>query len=719
MTHSRPESSASGMGMVRALLVEARQITKANLSVSIWVLFSFAVAQPLLDLLGRNPEFFLARAAPGIDIVLVAVLLLFVIPTLLALLVVGIRSLLPTVGLVTHGVVFVVIAAALVVSLLTRSPAGSLFGWAQIAAGLVIGAVLWGAFVRFTFVRTTFRFAAVGPFVFLLAFLVFSPTSSLLRASGSVDQPAGVEVGNPAPVVMVVFDEFPLASLIDSTGRIIEDAYPNFARLARDGVWFRNAMAIEQQTEQGIPAILTGRHPVDRDAIPITADYPLTLFSLLSDSYEIKAVESVTELCPEYACSNRTRIVSSASERWPTTASDLAIVTAHTILPADLTEGLPSIANTWGNFANATAEARDNFNIIRRFNEYVDADRRSQVERFIDLLEEPARQPTLHYAHILLPHIPWNYLETGQSYRTGGRAAGSTPGGWGSDEWLVMQAYQRHLIQVQYTDHILGRMIDTLEKAGVYDDSLVIVLADHGTADIPNVDHRRVITSETVGHIAAVPLFVKLPSQETVGVDDYRAETIDILPTIADVLDVEVPWRLDGTSLVSSSRPERASTTMRGPDGDVTFGTSGTEKLEVARWKEEWFVSDSPYSLTPPGYGNLLDTPLETVSTVTDGSLSVRLDHPEWYQDVELDADPFPARLTGTLSSSSRSVDTAVLAVSLNGRIEAVVRAYNEDGTTRFQAMLPPDAFQSGDNGVRVLLVRGSGAEQTLVQPVG
>lgn len=717
MTHSRPESPASGMGMVRALLVGARQMTRINLGVSIWVVFSFAIAQPLLDLLGRNPEFFLARAAPGIDIVLVAVLLLFVIPALLALLVVGIRTLLPTVGLIAHGVLFIVIAAALVVSLLARTPAGSLSGWAQIAVGLIIGAALWGAYVRFTFLRTTFRFAAFGPFVFLLAFLVFSPTSSLLRASGSVDRPAGVEVGNPAPVVMVVFDEFPLASLIDSTGQIIEDAYPNFARLASDGVWFRNAMAVEQQTEHALPAILTGRHPVDRDAIPITADYPLTLFSLLSDAYEIKAVESVTELCPAYACSNRTRIVSSASERWPATATDLGIVTAHTILPSDLTEDLPSISNTWGNFA--TAEARDDFNIIRRFNEHVDADRRSQVERFIDLLEEPSDQPTLHYAHVLLPHIPWSYLETGQSYRTDGRAAGSTPGGWGPDEWLVMQAYQRHLIQVQYTDHILGRLIETLEENGTYDDSLVIVVGDHGTADIPNIEHRRVITPQTVGHVAAVPLFMKLPNQETTGIDDYRAETIDILPTITDVLDVQVPWRVDGTSLVSSGRPERTSTTMRGPDGNVTFDTSGTEKLEVARWKEEWFVSGSPYSLTPPGYGNLLETPLEEASTVTDGSLTVRLDHPEWYTDVDLSSDPFPARLTGTLSSSSRSVDDAILAVSLNGHIEAVVRAYDEDGTTRFQAMLPPDAFQSGDNGVHVLLVRGSGPEQTLVQPVG
>lgn len=719
MTGERPEPPATGVGMVGRLSAEASQLSPANLAISVWVLFTFAVGQPLLDLVGGNPEFFLARAAPAMDIVLVAISVLFFIPGLLALLIIGARALHPTFGAMVHAIAFTVVAAALVVSIMQRTPAASLAVWAQIAIGLIAGGGLWIVYVRSTLLRMSVRFAAIGPFVFLFVFLMWSPTSQLLWASGPIDQAAGVEVANPVPIVMLVFDEFPVASLIDSEGNIQESAYPSFARLARDGVWFRNAVGIEQQTEHAMPAILTGRHPEDREAIPMTADYPLSLFSLLSDTYDIRGVESVTELCPDYACSNQTRIVSPASERWPTTASDLAIVTAHTILPPDLTEGLPSISNTWGNFGNATPEARDEFNIISRFNEYVDADRRSQVERFVDLLEEPSDQPTFHYAHILFPHIPWSYLETGQSYHRGGRAPGSTPGGWGPDEWLVMQAYQRHLIQVQYTDRIVGQVLESLDRQGIYEDALVVALADHGTADIPNIDHRRTITPETVGHIAAVPLFMKLPAGEATGIDDYRAETTDIVPTIADILGVEIPWRVDGTSLFSTNRPDRDFSTMRSPDGDVTFGTSGTEKLDVARWKEEWFASADPYSLTPPGFADLLGTPLASIAPEPDETLSVRIDRPESYRDVELDADPFPARMTGTLSSTSRSVDEVVLAIGLNGRIEAVVRAYNEEGTARFQAMLPPEAFESGDNEVRIMIVSGAGSDRAFVRPVG
>jgi hypothetical protein len=49
-----------------------------------------------------------------------------------------------------------------------------------------------------------------------------------------------------------------------------------------------------------------------------------------------------------------------------------------------------------------------------------------------------------------------------------------------------------------------------------------------------------------------VPLVVKPPATGVVADhrDDRTAETIDILPTIADLLDTELPWEVDGTSLV-------------------------------------------------------------------------------------------------------------------------------------------------------------------------
>ena len=47
------------------------------------VLWSFAVAQPLFDLLGDNPEFFAARGSSGFDIISFAVLVVALPPALM------------------------------------------------------------------------------------------------------------------------------------------------------------------------------------------------------------------------------------------------------------------------------------------------------------------------------------------------------------------------------------------------------------------------------------------------------------------------------------------------------------------------------------------------------------------------------------------------------------------------------------------------------------
>ena len=47
------------------------------------MLWTFAVAQPLFDLLGDNPEFFAARGSSGFDIISFSVLLVLLPPLLL------------------------------------------------------------------------------------------------------------------------------------------------------------------------------------------------------------------------------------------------------------------------------------------------------------------------------------------------------------------------------------------------------------------------------------------------------------------------------------------------------------------------------------------------------------------------------------------------------------------------------------------------------------
>ncbi len=59
------------------------------------------------------------------------------------------------------------------------------------------------------------------------------------------------------------------------------------------------------------------------------------------------------------------------------------------------------------------------------------------------------------------------------------------------------------------------------------------------------------------GDTMYVPLFIKMPFQSQGNINDKQVETIDILPTIADILQVDIPWKADGVSVFEARLPTR------------------------------------------------------------------------------------------------------------------------------------------------------------------
>ena len=86
----------------------------------------------------------------------------------------------------------------------------------------------------------------------------------------------------------------------------------------------------------------------------------------------------------------------------------------------------------------------------------------------------------MHFLHLLLPHHPWRYLPSGATHPD--KLLGGRKGGWANQAWPMAVNRQAQLLQLAYTDHLLGEVIDRLEKQGVWDDALVVVTADHGEA---------------------------------------------------------------------------------------------------------------------------------------------------------------------------------------------------------------------------------------------
>ena len=684
---------------------------RLDLAASTIVFFVLGVSQPLLDLLGRNAEFFLARAAPAGDIVVLGLVVGIAAPLAAAGVVVGVDRLAPRLGPVLHLGLLWLLGLLAFHHLLRILAPGDHLPWLRVVLAGVFAAAVVELYRRHEALRFGVRVAAVAPLVAAGSFLLVSPTSQLVRAEPSATDPGRVEVTDPVPVVIVIFDELPLASLIDGEGRI-EAHYPNFRRLAATATWYRNAVGVEQQTEEAVPAILTGRRVADR-AIPTAANHPLNLFTLLADTYLLDVHESVTALCPAFACEEeRARRRASTRRRWAQLLADLRIVAGHLFLPGPLTEGLPPIDSTWADFEPGTEEPRLAGDDVERFWDALEEeDRRVAIRRFVDGLVVDD-EPRLSFLHALVPHVPWSYLPSGQRHG-GDRAPGSEGTGWGDDPWLVAQGYQRHLLMVGYADTALGAILDRLEATGRFDETLLVVLADHGVAIRPGVEHRRLITPDTVGEIAAVPLFVKYPGQREGRIDDVRALTVDVLPTIADVLGVELPWVTDGVSLRSPERARRTESTMEGSRGPVTFGVDGREVLAAARRKVELFGPDGPFGLAPRAHRELLGRPVAAFEVREPQGASVFVPGLSALQRVDLDGETLPTWIRGTLLGGD--VEGRSVGIAVNGRLAAIslVRP-DAAGRPSFGAMLPPDTLREGANELEFFLVLDDGSLQSL-----
>jgi hypothetical protein len=670
------------------------------------VLSSFALAQPIFDLLGRNAEFFVVRRSTSWDVVVFAVGITFVPPLVLLAfeLVAGLAH--PKARAIVHlgAVALLTGLFALLVGkrLLDVSSTPLLVLAAAVGAG---GAVVY---LRAAPVRSFITVLAPAPLLFLGLFLFASPVSKITITPQAHARVAAVN--NRTPVVMVVFDEFPLLSLLGGEGGIDAVRYPNFAALAGQSTWFRRTVSVSGDTTQAVPAVLTGRS-ADPDALPFFSDHPDNLFTLFGGTHRLNVVEPVTSLCPPELCPAPPG--EGFLDRERSLLSDVSVVYLHVVLPGDLRERLPSVTGTWTDFrGSAVDEPQQPEGPLRSKRGLVLAnalrDLRFRDEQFRAFVASigPSRRPTLNFLHVLLPHHPWRYLPSGREYATATLIPGLADDVWGSDPVLVEQAYQRHLLQVGFVDRLLGELVARLRKTGLYDGSLVVVTADHGVSFRPD-EHRRRFTEENIAELGLVPLFVKAPHQREGRIVDRLVRTTDILPTLADVLDVRLPRPVDGRSgfLPRSTGPVQAVPSREpGENFSVTPGELERKLAEALKRQIGLFG----WGHAPPGlyrigpHPELLGRPVADLRVLTESGLTSELADPELFRAASFRSGVSPAHIVGTLEGAAAGRDV-VLAV--NGRLAVTGRTFSFRDSTRFEALAPDRVFRPGANDVDVYLV--------------
>ena len=461
-------------------------------------------------------------------------------------------------------------------------------------------------------------------------------------------------------MVLIVFDEFGGDILLGPNGKIDAGRYPQFAALARDGTWFPNAHTSYDSTTKAVPLILDGIAP-RKGTAPTARDHPNSIFTVLGRrGYRIVTSEEATAMCPRRYCPKE-------SARRPA------------ILP---------------NLKGGRAE---------------------RFERFIRSVRASHR-PTFWMKHALLPHGPWVYLPSGERSRPEGPellpGMQTIPGFY--DDYLTHHNQQRQLLQLGFADRLLGRVIARLKSQGMYDDTLIVVTADHGFSWKVGTQTRRSVDLSNVDELGPVPLIVKRPGRPARRVNPALARTLDVTPTIADVLHVPLGYRADGRS--AFSRGVRARRTV----SIVKRDFSEVVRLSARAWKarraavvrrrlRELGSGDWASLFTAFGpHRELIGRQVGDVGSPARARATISLARSS--ANVRRSSGVIPTQIAGRIHGSGPGRERDI-AVAVNGRIAAVGRSFHLRGQAveSFSVMVPEDTLREGRNRIEVLEVADNG----------
>lgn len=656
-------------------------------------------ARPVLASYGQSPETLIAWGADGRDVllfgllvVLVPVLVLVVPLSLLAL--VGRRTRLA--GHVAALAVLAVLAG--VQTLRINTELGDRVVW---GAAVVLASALVAARSRFEIARVFLRYAGLASAVFLVQFLAFSPSASLIFGgfSASVDPEATAAVGEAVgedgpPVVVIMLDALPTASLMDGEGNIDADVYPNLAGLASEGTWYQNHTTVAQETLYAVPAALSGELP-EPGTPPVASKYSHNLFTLLGGAYEMQVTEQVTALCPTSLCPDARSgglrpLLGDARDLWGDSLEE----------PPPSTLGLPG----------AFGSRHDDF------------------WRWIEERDlSSGGQPSLYFYHLLMPHDPWSWLPGSVRYHGSMPADGQYAGHWGqfgSDVGL-----QRHVLQTQMVDEMIGWFFNRLREAGLYDDALIVVTADHGYAFEPEAPVRGVAESQ-VDQIMWTPLIVKGPGQQEAVVDRSNVQNVDLLPIVADELGLDLRedlgWEVDGIVPTAEPRssPDKplldwAWGELHPDDGEDLLVVDGREGFERVQDADLIEGSGPLAAWQRTEHGHLVGAEVAELEVGEHRDATLELDDLGRFDQVDVDV-PLGLELRGRAWLTEEDA----VVVALDGTVAAVIRPTPTGyGVAAVRGLLWPGAFVEGRNELTAYGVSGAGDDAVLhpleVAPTG
>jgi len=152
------------------------------------------------------------------------------------------------------------------------------------------------------------------------------------------------------------------------------------------------------------------------------------------------------------------------------------------------------------------------------------------IEPFFQWLEDNYHKKFFSWIHLYDPHTPYDPPEP---YKTQ----------YSDRPWGLYDG------EIAYTDFLIGKVLNNLKDKGILEKSIILIVGDHGESlgQHRESGHGFFIYDATT----LVPLIIQIPSSKLQGkVINAQVETIDIMPTLLQILDLSIPQDVQGQDLL-------------------------------------------------------------------------------------------------------------------------------------------------------------------------
>lgn len=209
-----------------------------------------------------------------------------------------------------------------------------------------------------------------------------------------------------------------------------------------------------------------------------------------------------------------------------------------------------------------------------------DSDTAFEADRAIEAMTTPMRSPWFLHLSVLRPHPPFiapepynamydpdevpgfrraetpeaeaaSHPYTAYMLRHHLEREGLDPARHPNDEASARQLRATYFGLMTEVDDNVGRMMAALKASGQYDNTLIVLTSDHGEQ---LWDHWVLGKESHFDQSVHIPLIVRAPGLAATSrrgrVVEAFTESVDVMPTILEILGSEVPLQCDGRSLV-------------------------------------------------------------------------------------------------------------------------------------------------------------------------